>query len=63
MSKTKKEIELEIRVKALEDTLYETIQLIRDHFPTDLPDVNEHKVRLFQEMKAKYPELGIEYPK
>ncbi len=63
MSKTKNEIELEIRVKALEDTLYETIQIMRDYFPTDLPDVNEHKVRYFQEMRAKYPELGIVYPK
>lgn len=63
MSKTKNEIELEIRVKALEDTLYETIQIIRDHFPTDLPDVAEHKVWHFEQMKAKYPELGIEYPK
>lgn len=63
MSKTKNEIELEIRVKALEDTLYETIQIIRDRFPIDIPDVAEHKVRYFQEMKAKYPELGIEYPK
>lgn len=63
MSKTKTEIELEIRVRALEDYITEMVRstpVLSEGFA--FPELAEHKMKYFNEMKAKHPELKIQYP-
>jgi len=59
MAKTKNEVELEIRVKAIEDVLKEierTVPIV------NMPDINYYKLKHYNEMKAKHPDLRIEFP-
>ena len=48
MSKTKHEVELEIRVKALEDVLLE----LEKRYTIEMPDLNYYRMNHYNELKA-----------
>ena len=53
MSKTKNEIELEIRVRALEDLVVEMSNALRDYRSYDITELPNLKMKYFNGMKAK----------
>lgn len=62
MGKTKNEVELEIRVMALEDLVTDLYSALEDYRPFHLTTLHEFKMKRYTEMKTKYPELKIAFP-